>query len=124
MAHGVKSFKDQFDVKYVKKDSKDVKQKAFAEIVAEVKCNLCHQGKSKKDRNPYGQELAKLLDKKADMKNVEKIKKVLDQVAKLKFNPKDKKSLTFGELIAAGKLPGGKPKEEKKAPPPPETSSR
>ena len=112
-AHAIKPFSDEFSGKYVKKDSKEKKDQEFAKLVAETKCNVCHLGKSKKDRNPYGVELSKLLDKKADKDNKEKIKSVLAKVEKLPSNPKDKKSPTFGELIKAGKLPGGKPVEEK-----------
>jgi cytochrome c2 len=118
-AKAIKAFKDQFEAKYVKKETKDAKEKAFAEAVAKAKCNVCHEGKKKSDRNAYGKELAKLLDKKADKDNIEKIKKSLEKVAKAKVDPKDKKSPTFGELIKEGKLPGGDPeakkKEEKKA---------
>ncbi len=113
-AHAIKAFSDEFNAKYVKKDSKEKKDVEFAKLVAETKCNVCHLGKSKKDRNPYGVELSKLLDKKADKDNKDKIKSVYEKVEKLPVNPKDKKSPTFGDLIKAGKLPGGKPVEEKK----------
>ena len=113
-AEAIKPFKDQFEAKYVKKEPKEAKEKAFAEAVAKVKCLVCHEGKRKKDRNVYGRQLAKLLDRKADMDNVKKIREALDKVAKMKVDPKDKKSPTFGDLIAEGKLPGGEPKPEKK----------
>jgi cytochrome c553 len=110
-ALAVKGFKVQFEAKYVKEKPANDKEKAFAEAVAKAKCNVCHEGKKKKDRNVYGVELAKLLDKKADKDNVEKIQKALDKVAKLKSNEKEEKSPKFGDLIAAGKLPGGEPKK-------------
>jgi hypothetical protein len=109
-AHAIKNFSDQFKEKYVKEDSDDPKEKAFAEAVAAAKCLVCHEGKSKKDRNVYGTALSVLLDRKEDKDNVEKIKKSLDTVAKMKSNPKDDKSLTFAEVIASGKLPAGEPK--------------
>lgn len=115
-ALALKGFKDQFVTKYVKEKPANDKEKAFAEAVAKAKCNVCHEGKKKKDRNVYGKELAKLLDKKTDKDKVDKIQKALDKVAKMNSNEKDKKSPKFGDLIAAGKLPGGEPKkaEEKK----------
>lgn len=113
-AHAIKPFSDEFKGKYVKEDSELKKDQDFAKLVTEAKCYVCHLGKSKKDRNPYGVELAKLLDKKEDKANKEKIQSVLAKVEKLPVNPKDKKSPTFGDLIKAGKLPGGDPVKEKK----------
>ncbi len=113
--HAIKPFSVEFLGKYVKEDSKEKKDQDFAKLIAETKCNVCHLGKSKKDRNPYGVELSKLLDKKADKDNKDKIQSVLAKVEKLPVNPKDKKSPTFGDVIKAGKLPGGKPAEKKTA---------
>ncbi len=112
-AHAIKPFSDGFSASYVKKDSKEKPDAEFAKLIAETKCNVCHMGKSKKDLNPYGVELSKLLDKKADKADEDKIKSVLVKVEKLPINPKDKKSPTFGDLIKSGKLPGGKPVEKK-----------
>ncbi len=70
--------------------------------VKKVKCNICHKGKKKKNRNAYGQALAKLLDRKKDKKNVEKIRKALKQVESQSATPGGP---TFGELLRAGKLP-------------------
>jgi hypothetical protein len=112
-AYAILPFSKEFTGKYVKEDSKEKKDQEFAKLVAETKCNVCHMGKSKKDRNPYGVELSKLLDKKADKDNKDKIKSALAKVEKLPVDPKDKKSPTFGQLIKEGKLPGGKPGEEK-----------
>jgi len=90
----------------VKPDSSDPAEKALAAAVETAKCNLCHKGKEKKDRNAYGEALAELLDKKEDAKNVDKIRKALETVA-AKASPDG--GPTFGELIKAGKLPGGAP---------------
>ncbi len=111
-ASAVKQFKDQFDAKYVKSDSKDAKDQAFSEAVAAAKCNLCHKGTSKKDRNVYGDALDKLLDRNTDKDDAAKIQAALDKAAAEKSNPADAKSPTFGELISAGKLPGGAPSSE------------
>lgn len=114
-AYAIKPFSDQFTGKYVKKDSQDKKDQDFAKLVAEAKCNVCHTGKSKKDRNPYGVELAKLLDKQTDKDNPDKIAGAMGKVEKLPSNPAEKTSPTFGDLIKAGKLPGGTPAEGEKA---------
>ncbi|MCG8451140.1 MAG: hypothetical protein MI725_16350 [Pirellulales bacterium] len=97
-------------------DKKAEQPSDFVKVVLEAKCHLCHQGKKRKNHNPYGDELAKLLDKKKDKKNPEKIVQALEKVAKLPTNPKDKKSPTYGALIKAGKLPGGSLEEAKKEP--------
>ncbi|HUT93863.1 MAG TPA: hypothetical protein VMY37_30650 [Thermoguttaceae bacterium] len=112
-ALAIKPFSDQFRAKYVKEKPANDREKALAEAVTKAKCLVCHEGKSKKNRNPYGKQLAELLDKKTDKENVEKIHKAMDKVAKMKSDAKKKDSPTFGELIAAGKLPGAEPKEEK-----------
>lgn len=104
-AQAIPNFAKEFKAKYVKADSSDPKDVAFAEAVAAAKCNLCHAGKSKEDRNPYGAELAKLLDKKDDKDNVEKIGLSLDEVAKKKAKPDDPNCPTYGDLILQGKLP-------------------
>ena len=74
----------------------------LAAKVKKVKCNICHKGKKKKDRNAYGDALAKLLDRKKDKKNVEKIRKALKTVESQSATPGGP---TFGELLKAGKLP-------------------
>lgn len=71
------------------------------------KCLVCHQGKKKKNRNAYGEQLSELLDKKKDKKDLEKIVAALKKVEAMPSDPKDKDSKTFGEIIAAGNLPGG-----------------
>jgi cytochrome c2 len=111
-AEAIKPFSDQFKAKYVKEKPANDKEKAFAEAVAKAKCLVCHEGKSKKNRNVYGKQLAELLDRRTDKENVEKIQKALDKVAKTKVDAKKKDSPTFGELIAQGKLPGGASKKE------------
>jgi hypothetical protein len=85
-------------------------------------CNFCHIGgatdKERKNRNAYGQSLAKLLKKEdADdlkfankgkdsyKKAEEKVRKALAAVEKEHSDPKDKESPTFGDLLKEGKLP-------------------
>lgn len=104
-ARAVPPFKKEFDSLYVKKDSSDPKEKALAEAVEKVKCNVCHIGKDKKKRNDYGQALAKLLTKKD--KDPAKIKEAIEKVAAEHSKADDSGSPTFGDLIKDGKLPGG-----------------
>ncbi|MFM7251131.1 MAG: hypothetical protein ACKO5R_14630 [Planctomycetaceae bacterium] len=106
-ALAIKQFQDEFKAAYVKADSSDPAEKALAAAVEGAKCNVCHKGKEKKDRNAYGEALAAILDKKEDAKNVDKIRKALETVA---AQPSADGGPTFGDLIKMGKLPGGDPK--------------
>ena len=108
-AHAIKAFKDQFEAKYIKTDSEQPNDKALAEAFATAKCNVCHEGRSKKNRNVYGAALSELLDKKEDKENAEKIQAALDEVAAKKADPNNADSPTFGERLANGKLPVGDP---------------
>jgi hypothetical protein len=98
-AFAIKQFADEFKAVYVKDGS------PLAAEVEKAKCNVCHVGKSKKDRNAYGQALAELLDKKEDKENKEKIRQALETVASMPSAGAG--SPTFGDLIKEGKLPGG-----------------
>ncbi len=100
-AFAIKQFSDEFKAVYVKEGT------PLAAEVETAKCNVCHKGKSKKDRNAYGEALGKLLDKKEDKSNVEKIREALATVAKESSDPAKPDAPTFGDLIEAGKLPGG-----------------
>ncbi len=106
-AHAYPSFAKAFEKKYVGDRSSEV-QKSIAKQLMHVKCFVCHDprpgdnGKvSKKNRNPYGQAVNKLLTKK-DQKDEAKALRALDEVAKEKAEGAEK---TFGEQLAAGKLP-------------------
>jgi hypothetical protein len=100
-AFAIKQFADEFKEVYVKEGT------PLAAAVEEAKCNVCHKGKSKKDHNAYGEALAKLLDKKEDKTNKEKIRQALETVAKESSDPSKPDAPTFGDLLAEGKLPGG-----------------
>jgi hypothetical protein len=107
----------QFNKVFIDEYIKDHQDKEFAEYVEKkVKCFVCHQGKKKSNHNPYGEQLHKLLDKKEDKDNVEKIRAALENVGKMHSDPKDPKSPTYAELIAAGKLPGGSLEDSQKEP--------
>src|SRR5439155_24316825 len=93
--------------------------KKFVETVdkADVKCFVCHQGKKKKDnRNAFGQELAKLLDRKKDLKNDEKITASIKKVLAMHVDPKNDKSETYMDRLKASKWPAGDLEELKKEP--------
>ncbi len=98
-AFAIKQFADEFKAMYVEEGT------PLAAEVNKAKCNVCHVGKSKKDRNAYGQALSELLDKKEDKSNKEKIRQALETVAAQPSAGAG--SPTFGELIKEGKLPGG-----------------
>jgi hypothetical protein len=105
-AYAIAPFKKEFDNAYVKPNPTTDAEKSLAASVAMVKCNVCHVGTSKKERNEYGKALATMLTKK-DGKEIAKIKDALEKAAAMKSKPGDDSSPTFGELIQQGKLPGG-----------------
>jgi len=100
-AFAIKQFADEFKAVYVKEGT------PLAAEVEKAKCNVCHVGKNKKDRNAYGNALAELLDKKTDKEDKEKIRKALEQVAGMSSDPSKPDAPKFGDLIKEGKLPGG-----------------
>lgn len=113
-AFAIPQFLKVFDEVYLK----DHDNKEFVEAArsAKMKCLICHQGKSRKHHNPYGIHLVERLDKKKDIRDVEKIKAALAEVGKLHSDPEDDKSPTYDELIQAGKFPGGPLEEVMKEP--------
>ncbi len=70
-----------------------------------AKCNACHFGTEKKNRNDYGKAVGTALGE-PKIKDAEKIKAALDKAAKEKSATEGK---TFGDLIKEGKLPGKNP---------------
>jgi hypothetical protein len=91
------------------------KGSAIEGALADAKCNACHFGKKKADRNDYGMAItkagltkenynAKKGDKEAFAKEIaEVLEKVLEE--------KSQSGETFGDRIKAGKLPGTNPEE-------------
>ena len=100
-------YKKQFDAAY--KDSK------IAAAAKEAKCNVCHYGKSKKNRNDYGKALSKLGLTKDSYNEIKSDKaalaKKVDGALKAVLKVKSSGGETFGALIEAGKLPGTAPEE-------------
>ena len=82
-------------------------------------CLMCHQGlKNRKNRNAFGQEVAKLLNKKDNSKptpeNMTKISEALKKTMAMHVDPKDDKSETYLDRVKAGKYPVGTLEELKK----------
>ncbi len=104
-ASAIPAFKREFQKLYIYPETNE----EFAKLVKSNKtgCLVCHQGKKRKHHNPYGIHLTKLLDKKKDAKDLEKIIAALKKVEKMHTDPDDDKSPTYGKLIKANKLPGG-----------------
>ena len=69
--------------------------------VKSLKCNVCHFGAKKTNRNDYGKAIVKALDGRKNVKDKEKFTDVLKTVAK----EKNADGKTFGELLEAGELP-------------------
>ena len=99
-------YKKAHDAKY--------KGSSIEGALAEAKCNACHYGKKKSDRNDYGKALIKVgltEEKYKELKKEHKedfaklIKESLEKVLKEKADGGE----TFGDLIKAGKLPGTNP---------------
>ena len=82
----------------------------FVAAVEEAKCNVCHMGTSKKDRNEYGKAVSKFLTKAkyTEIKEDEVAAKkyILEGLQKAEAE-KGKAGKSYGDLIKAGKLPGG-----------------
>ena len=83
---------------------------AFVEAVGTAKCNVCHVGKSKKDKNDYGKAVGKYLTKKGyeEVKSDAAAAKkyVIEGLEKAEAE-KSANGKSFGEMIKAGELPGG-----------------
>ncbi|HVA49894.1 MAG TPA: hypothetical protein VNH11_26240 [Pirellulales bacterium] len=79
---------------------------AYANLIEETKCFICHVGKSKKNRNSYGIALSKVV-----MKNEKQKAKIAEALGKVE-EEKSPDGKTFGELIKEHKLPGGPPQKE------------
>lgn len=97
-------FKKAFDENYGKNE-------AIKKASEEAKCNVCHFGNSKKNKNDYGKALGELLKKdkyKEDRVKAEPeaVKKEIEEAFKKVEAAKSKGGDTFGDRLKAGKLPG------------------
>ena len=106
-AWAIPPFDAAFKKMYVKEgDALDAK-------VKETKCNVCHMGKEKKDKNEYGKTVGKYLKKAdftGDAKKFDDVKsdeaqKAIATGLKSAEGEKSSGGKSFGELIKAGELP-------------------
>ncbi len=112
-AAAVQQFYDAFVKNYIA----DHPNKEYADMVTkEAKCFVCHQGTKRANRNPFGKEVAKLLNRRRDAKDQEKIADGLKKALAMHVDPKDDKSETFLDRVKAAKLPGGNLEDLKKEP--------
>ncbi len=74
------------------------------DVAKMVKCNVCHYGMSKKNRNAYGKAIEKALDGKKNLKKKDKedFEAALKKAEDAKSGTEGK---TFGDLLKAGELP-------------------
>ena len=103
-AYATPVFKKAFDEQYGKNET-------IKKASEEAKCNVCHFGNSKKNKNDYGKALSELLKKdnyKEDRVKAEPeaVKKELEEAFKKVEAAKSKGGDTFGDRLKAGKLPG------------------
>ena len=114
-AVAVVQFYNVFKAEYL--ETHPDKQYAAALTKASDKCFVCHQGKSRKHHNAFGEHLEQLLDRKKDMKDVEKIKASLAKVLEMRVDPKNDNGETYADRINASKWPAGELEELKREPP-------
>ena len=80
-------------------------------VFTEAKCNVCHAGESKKMKNEYGKAVGKYLTKAkyTQIKEDEaKAKQYILEGLQKAEGEKGSTGKSYGELLKAGKLPGGK----------------
>lgn len=90
------------------------KNSKAADALKEQKCNVCHYGKSKKNRNEFGKAVNKHANEemyKSLKSDKEKLTKHIDEALKAAMKEKSESGKTFGELIEAGQLPAKNPAE-------------
>ncbi len=87
--------------------------KDFRKLARKAKCNLCHQGKEDRaNYNRYGEAFINRLSEadrlsEEHKKDKERVAAAIELAAGLSTDRDDAEAPTFGELIAAGELPGG-----------------
>lgn len=106
-ALAVLQFYRSFDEVYLKTHENEEFVKTAR--TAKMRCLICHQGKNRKNHNPYGIHLVELLDRTKDAKpdGIERVRAALAKVGAMHSDPDDDKSPTYDELLKAGKFPGG-----------------
>jgi hypothetical protein len=74
------------------------------------KCNVCHYGDSKKNKNDYAKAVGGQLGG-TNLKEADK-DKIVEALKKAEKEKSSVEGKTFGDLIADGKLPGTEPPKE------------
>ena len=88
------------------------KKSKAADAIKEQKCNVCHYGKSKKNRNDFGKAVNKGITEEnyKELKgDEEKLEKCIDAAISGALKEKGADGKTFGDLIEAGQLPAKNP---------------
>jgi len=96
-----------FNKEWMDKYNEGKKNAAFTE----AKCNICHAGESKKMKNEYGKAVGKYLTKakyKAIQEDESKAKQYILEGLQKAEGEKGSAGKSYGDLLKAGKLPGGK----------------
>lgn len=103
-AGAVEEFYAELAAKYVKPASKKQDDVLLAIAVEGARCTICHPGDDTHKLTPYGGQLAWRVNK-YDKKDKKKIQKAFDEIGKLRSDPRDPKSPTYGDLFRQGRLP-------------------
>jgi hypothetical protein len=81
------------------------------QVKSKVKCNVCHYGASKKNRNAYGKALQEAFGKK--LKNNPADKMIFtDSLKKVEDEKSQTEGKTFGDLLKAKELPATPPESK------------
>jgi hypothetical protein len=103
-ASALPPFNKEWTAKYVEGNGNS----QFVEAVGTAKCNVCHMGTSKKNRNEYGMAVGKFLTKAKynEIKDDEEAarKYILEGFQKAEAE-KNGGNKTFGDMLKAGELP-------------------
>jgi hypothetical protein len=76
------------------------------DVKTAVKCNVCHFGTSKKNRNDYGKAITKALAPKKNLKKTDENKDLFNEALKTAAKQKSAtEGKSFGDLLDAGELP-------------------
>jgi hypothetical protein len=113
-AFAILQFYQEFDKMYLAEHENEEFVKQARD--PKMRCLICHQGRNRKNHNVYGAFLDELLDRKKDIKNVDKIKESLAKVGAMHSDPKDESSPTYEAMIRAATFPGGSLEEASKEP--------
>ena len=106
-ARAIPAFAKAFTERYVDTS----KNTDFVSSAKEARCNLCHFGTSKKNKNDFGKTFAKYFKKTnysstRIREEASAVKKEFDEGLKKILSQKNPSGETYQSLIEAGKLPG------------------